>query len=259
MNYNEIIDRVANNLGKSTKSSVFLSIAKKDIYDAITKFYRKTEPIKDTSEDAITVDAQELSLSSDFFMPLEVIFNDGEGLRYPSKELEYEEYLRWNPNTEVETTSFTELVTSATPQASIYTQENADFDGLVGYVFSDTNPQKLLWKPAINGTVYIYYSTYPTIDLSDLTASPDIYRVFHNLIVDEVTIRQLVRRLGEPKSDVELYGINSQLKHYRQERDEALNDLSGFVNVNAETPSIVPFNFLNAAEMYIHNSNDAWY
>lgn len=256
MDYAQIISRVQDNVGREGNRAVGLSdIYKNDIYDALLKIYRITEPIKAEISTDITADAQELELPDDFFVPLEVIFNSSDNQRFPSKELEYEEYMRWNPTIELVTTSFSEIVTSASPQAGLYTQENIDFDGLVGFTFSDTNPQKLLWKPAIDGSVILYYVTYPEIEITDLAGLPDIHKVFHELIVLEVTIKQLVRKLDTITEEVKLYGLNGKIKHFKEERTEMLSNLAGFVNRNTSTPIMTPFDFLSDYSMLVRNSN----
>lgn len=313
MTYADIVSRIANNIGLPSQSSVFLSITKKDIYDAISKIYRKVEPIKATYEltissdetvltsgtlvtgrrytitsyqtgddftnvgaasnaddveftatgttpttwtnsSEITPSVQEITLPDDFFVPLEVLFYNSDGLRYPSKELQYEEYMRWNPDIEAESESFGQFDVTSTPAPFLYTRENFDFDGLVGYTFSDSNPQKLLWKPAIGGSLKIYYSNYSTSAIS-LTSSPDFHAIFHELIVVEVTIRQLIRKLSTLSDTVQSFGLQAEIKHYKDERTELLSNLSGYVNRNVETPTIAPFDFMNDPNMIIFNDN----
>lgn len=251
MTYQDIIDRVIDNLGKPEQSSVFLSIIKKDIYDVLLKLYRKAEPIKAEQDATITDASQEVAVASDFFLPLEVLFYDSDGLRFPTKELQYEEYLRWDPDVEASTTSFSELVTGASPASMIYTKENFDLDGLVGYVFIDESAVKLKWKPAINGSLKIYYVTYPTSVISTLTSSPAFHKIFHELIVLEVTIKHIVRRLGKVSNEIELYGLQQQLSHYKRERDETLSNFAGFVNRNVSAPVVEMFDFLNDYGMTI--------
>lgn len=256
MNYAQIMSRIYDNVGRkdNNRPTGLTDTMRNDIFDSLNKIYRRTEPIKEENSGIIiTSESQELEMPSGFFLPIEVIFNSTDSQRYPSKELEYEEFMRWNPETEFITTSFTELVTTATPQASIITQENLDYDGLVGYTFTDTKPQKLVWKPAINGTISIYHSVHPILPI-ELDEAPDIHDVFHELIVLEVTIKNLTRKLDMVESEIQLYGLNQKIKHYKEERMEMLNNLSGFVNKNAETPRIIPFDFLSDYSMLVRNS-----
>lgn len=251
MTYNDIINRVADNVGIENQSARFRTIAKQDIYDALLKVYRKTEPIKAEKVTTITTAAQEITVETDFFIPLEVVFKDSDGLTFASKELTLEEFLRWNPDVEVETESFNELITSATPQSLSYTQENYDLDGLVGFVFADESSIKLKWKPAIAGTVTVLYATFPTSLVTVLTDSPSIHKAYHDLLVSEVTLKHLVRRLSGANNEIQLAGINSQISFFRKERDETLSNFNGFVNRTVSTPLMEPFDFLNSPDMLI--------
>ncbi|MHB9147705.1 MAG: hypothetical protein ACYC2U_04725 [Candidatus Amoebophilus sp.] len=199
----------------------------------------------------LTVDCQNITLPSDFFLPLEVVFSNSESQRFPVRELQYEEYLRWNPNIVVETSSFTDLVTNAVPVPMAMTEENAMLDGLIGYVFSDTNPIRLKWKPAIDGVVQIFYAVYPTSAISDLTASPDIHTIYQDLIVLGVTIQQLTRRLTSPKDQIELFGLQTAIKRFGEDYQETLKNFGGYVNTNTSAPIIQPFDFMNDYDMFI--------
>ena len=253
MTYNAIIDRVLTNIGRE-KSATFLETVKKDIFDIITKIYRKTEPIRQENSTTITITtaSQEVAVPSDFFVPLEVLFYDSDGLHFPCKELEYEEYLRWNPDTQQITTSFNELVTSATPISQAYTQENFDLDGLIGYTFSNALAQKLLWKPAVNGTIKLFYSALPSA-ITALTGEAQLNVAFHELIVLGVTIKQLVRRLKDTSDQMKLIGLQTEIKYYQTEWNETLSNFNGFVNRNTSTPVITPFDFLNDSSMLLQD------
>lgn len=250
MTYAEIIRRVlANTSNLGTKEPSYLETMKDDIADEINALYRKAEPIKQELETdiAITTESQESDMPEDLFIPREVLFYNSEGHRFAAKELQYEEYMRWNPSAEGETTSFAELVDiSLTPVAEVYTQENADFDGLVGYTFTDSYPQKLLWKPAITGSAKVFYSVaYDFTALTDLTESPVFNRVYHDLIVIGATIRRLTRILTTITDQIQLFAVQTALKHYKEQRTELLKDFIGFVNTNVSTPAVEPWDFLN--------------
>lgn len=251
MTYADIQDRVLSNIGRE-KNATFLETVKKDIFDVIIKIYRKTEPIKkeNTTTITITTASQEVTVPSDFFVPNEVLFFDADGLRFPAKELQYEEYMRWNPEVDAVTTSFNELITPATPAGILYTQENADLDGIVGFTFSDTNPQKLLWKPAVGGTVKLYYSALAP-EFTDQTESPEISIAFHELIVLGVTIRQLIRKLKEISDQIRLIGLQTEIRHYKEEWAETLSNFYGYTNRNTSSPRIEAFDFLNDSSMLL--------
>jgi len=252
--YSDVIDRIFTNTGsKGNRDATLVETTKKDIYDSIIKIYRKAEPIKKENPTTITITtvAQIATLPTDFFLPREVLFYATDGQRYDSRELEYEEYMRWNPDSEVLTTSFSELLTPVTPAELTYTKENFDYDGLVGYSFTDSDPQTLVWKPAINGTIKIYYSSFPADVELVLTESPAMHKVFHELIVLDVTIKQLVRKLGETIDQIKLFALQNSINYYKAERADMLKDFLVYVNTNTSTPIIEPFDFLNDPEMML--------
>ena len=248
--YQGIVNAIADNVGERDQSSLWLRIVKDDIFTEMCKIYRKVKPIKVPFEDTLKSTFQELAMPDDFFLPLEVIFFDTDGNRYPCKELQNEEFIRWNPNVTLATTSFNDIITDASPQPLYYTQENVDFDGLIGYSFFDTNPITLKWKPSINGSYQMLYSTYPEV-ISSLTNSPDVHTVFQDLIVLGVTIQHLIRRLSGVKDQNEFMGTQAALNRYSDDYKETMNDFNGYVNSNISTPIISPFDFLNSPDMLI--------
>jgi hypothetical protein len=252
-NYADIINRIADNLGKDNQSAVFTSIVKNDIVDALNKIYRKGEPVKKvvefniTSADPVPEGSYnyEIVMPTDFFIPREVLFVTNQEQHFPVKELTYEEFLRWSPSV-IESGSFNDLVETlnpATPVPLLMTKENFDLDGYVGFTFSDTFPQKLLWKPSINGKVKIYYSAY--IDDFDIEDNTHIHDLFLSLIVIDVTLKYKIRQLSSPESDLNLYGLNRQISEYKEQYKEVLKDFLVYVNTNVSTTLIEPFELLN--------------
>jgi hypothetical protein len=308
MTYADIMDRIYTNVGSkgiAHREPTLVETTKKDIYDSISKIYRKSQPIKDNIINTIYADdtaitsglltigriykintfvtgdnfmnagailnatgeeflatattptvwtngselqpiPNKLYLPSNFFIPLEVIFKNSDGIPFARTELQYEEYLRWNTESESVSSSFNDLISSpVTPLLIPITKENQDYDGLIGYTFTDSNPQTLIWKPAISGTVQIGYSTFFDTVITDanLSSSPDIHKSFSELIVLEVTIKQLIRKISETTDQVKLIALQSSVGHYKNERTELLKDFIGYVNTNTSTPVIEPFSF----------------
>lgn len=254
-NYTEIINRIADNLGRDNQSAIFSSIVKNDIVDSLSKIYRKTEPIKAVAEYNLAIESEEgyyseeISMPDDFFVPLEVVFISSDGRRYPTKEIEEEEFLRWKPTVLSTTSSFSEIVTSTTPIPMMGTKENFDLDGIIGYTFSDTIPQKLLWKPPVEGKVQIFYSSF--VDEFGIADDLHIHKLFISLIVLDVTIKFLVRQLSKATTEIQLFGLRSQINEYKTEYTETLSNFAGYVNRNVSTPLIEPFDFQNDINMTI--------
>ena len=257
MTYNEMVRRIGHNLGFVSLNSAFISIAKKDIFDVVTMIMRKAEIPKilfsdviDDDEDDATNPTSSITLPTDFYIPVEVMFFASSGNRFPEIEMTRETYERWNPNVNLTTESFASIVTSATPQELIWTTENFDFDGYIGYLFTDTQPQTLIWKPAVNGTVKIYYAVFPLTMFTDLTTTPEIHQAFHSTIVDAVTLKMLVRRLTDKTlTEIQFVGIRSSIKEYKESFKESLADFTGYSKKTAETPIMEAFAFLNDPAM----------
>ena len=196
---------------------------------------------------------EEVSMPSDFYLPIEVIFFATSGNRYGEIEMTRETYERWNPNVNVVTSSFNDLVTGASPQELIWTQENFDFDGYVGYCITDTEPRKIIWKPAVNGTLKVYYTNF----LSPITAAqydtmPGIHQVFNELIIDSVTVKMLTRKYRTIKNDqVALEALRSELSEYKTKVKDGNADFIGYSQKTAQTSRVEGFDFLNDSEMWL--------
>lgn len=261
MTYEQIIRRIADNLGVSATNGVFRATARRDIYDVLQLIIRKSEFPKKLYEVTI-VDAEdslgpptpfeEADMPSDFYLPIEVIFFATSGNRFGEIEMTRETYERWNPNVEVTTSSFNDLVTGASPQELIWTTENFDYDGYIGYCFTDTQPRKILWKPAVNGTLKIYYTNF----LSPFTAkqydeTPGMHSVFNELIIDSVTVKMLIRKYRITTDQVALDALRSELSEYKAKVKEGNADFVGYTQKTAQTSKVEGFDFLNDSEMWL--------
>lgn len=261
MTYEDIIRRIADNLGLSATNGVFRATARRDIYDVLQLIVRKSEfpkklyeiTIADAENDNDPVTPwEEADMPSDFYLPIEVIFFASSGNRFGEIEITRETYEKWIPDTSVTTDSFNELITAATPQELIWTQENFDYDGYIGYVFTDTQPRKILWKPPVNGTLKVYYTNdFTQFAASEYANSPGIHRVFQELIVDSVTVKMLTRKYRMVKTEVELVALRSELSEYKAKVVSGQSDFVGYTQKSAETDRVEPFNFLNDSTMLL--------
>ena len=262
MTYEDIIRRIADNLGLSPTNGIFRAVARRDIYDVLQLIVRKSEFPRKLYEVTIAnaessseppIPFEEADMPSDFYLPIEVMFFASNGNRFGEIELTRETYEKWIPDVAVTTDSFNELVTGASPQELIWTQENFDYDGYIGYVFTATHPRKILWKPPVNGTLRIYY----TNDLTQFTAeqygnTPGIHKVFQELVVDSVTVKQLTRKYRTIKGDqVALEALRSELSEYKTKVRDGSADFIGYSQKDAETDRVEGFNFLNDPSMLI--------
>lgn len=195
-----------------------------------------------------------LSMPSDFYIPLEVKILTSSGNIYASKEMSYEDYMNWNPNTDFLSTSFSEAASATDPVEYYFTDENDKYDGNVGYCFPVllvNNLRTMVWKPDVNCTIQIYYVAITQSTVSTLTNSPSVHFAFHELIVLSVTLKWLKRRMLKSKTEVELFACKSLIQSYEEQYKEMLNDYAGYVETTAYAQTAEIFNFLNDRDMLI--------
>lgn len=253
MTYADIKKRIVTELGIEEVTPHTKAMIANDIYDIVLKIFRKAEPLKAEAEQTITSTDDYYELPTDFYSPLQVLFLDADGNRYYSREITYDEYLRWTPNVDLTIESFDELVTDATPEVMTYTTENFDNDGYVGFSFPDilySGKRRIVWKPGIDGTLKIYYLRLPT-EIAAITDSPEINVAFWDLIVHGVVMRALRRKFKTAKNEVELWGLQKEYGEHKTEFEKGIAEFAGFVNKTSETYRVEPFDFLNDYTMLI--------
>jgi len=251
MTYKEIMYRAGLNVGIDSLSQADISVMKRYIFDIVTELLRKTDTIKSVYELDITTDDEDAQLPTDFYAPLDVVVTASDNSYFNMVEISYEDYLKWNPNIVTGTTSFAELVTDATPDQLYWTRQNEDFDGKVGYFFTDTFPIILKWKPAIAGAMQIYYSSVPASEITTLTGSPTLHAAFHEAVVLGVTIKWLRALIIRSQNQERTFTVSTALRVFEKEYDKILGDLGGFTNRTTTTHRVEQFDFLNDAEMLL--------
>lgn len=271
MTYKDILVRVANNLGLPSLTSAFLSVAKKDIYDVLCALIQEHEFATTEKTITITTSVTSVDLYSsmpDFFSPLELVFLDSDNNRLYTKEILPETFLKWNPNVDLTVESFNELVTDATPSAILFSAENEQLDGYVGYTFTDDVAPLLKWKPAIDGSIQMIYVRAPLLTAegygfnygfnygsSDLLGLiPPMNPAFHTLIVEGVTLKFLYRRLLDKQlTDIQLNGINTSIRLHQKEYQKQSDNYGAFIKKTAtfEAKEIEFFDFLNDRSMLL--------
>lgn len=261
MDYRTIIQQISLNLGVDNPSTREIDVVKRDVYAVLMFLMRKSAPIQKTHNVAsLTTSDESTFLPSDFYLADQVIIYASSGNRYFSKELEHEEYLRWQPNPELTVESFNELVTDATPQEIFYTKENFDYDGYVGWTIPDemvdnsgTLVYQMIWKPTFTGSMDVLYKSIDGIGLSDvaLTITPEIRRAFHDTLVSGGTTKALQRKIMHAKSEIELASMQLSYRLYKDDYDNGVAELAGVTNASSETPRIEPFEYLNDWDMMI--------
>lgn len=263
MTYKDILTRVANNLALPSITSAFLSIAKKDIFDVLCVLIQEHEFITTEINIPITTSITSIDLSTyaDFFSPLELVFLDSDGNRLYTKEVLPETFLKWNPSAEYSTESFNELVTDAMPTTILYSAENEQLDGYVGYTFTDDFVAQLRWKPAINGSIQMIYVRMPILSdvgygfnygfnygSNDLLGfTPPLNPAFHTIIVESITVKMLYRMLLDEKlTEIRLIAIRSLIKEHQAQLKSQSDTFAAFVKKTAtfEAKEIEFFDFL---------------
>lgn len=251
MNHRDIVLDVLNNLGQSPNAKALSSI-KRDLWYLTNRIFRQSKGIKDTLTKTITTSMTELLMPDNFFVAEEVQFFTPSNNKFYSQEVAYEKFMKWNPSTETTIESFNELVKSAdAPQEILTSPEDIELDGKVGYVFQDEiDMSKLLWKPAINGTLKIYHCVTPFEDI-DLDATPHMHFSFYDMLINGCTARGLLRLIKNAKNEVELVGLQASHKQYREDFRDDLSEYAGYVEKRSSTPVMQGFDFLNDGDMAI--------
>lgn len=244
IDYNDIVRSVSVNLGVDSPNNKQVSIIKRDIYMTLLKVMRKSTPVKREHEEDINTHMQELYLPEDFFTAYEVIFNSESGNRYLSREVEMEKYHRWNPNPETLNSNFEDYALASNPTEYFWTTENVDLDGRIGYYFTDEEDiSKLIWKPAINGSVKVLYSAITEQQFEDVDSTPDLHYSFRELLIIGSTIQGLLRKPS--KTEIEMNEKVLSIRMYKDEFNEMLKEFAGYINRRTNSPIVSPFDFMN--------------
>lgn len=191
------------------------------------------------NEDDFTQD-----MPDDFYIPLEVNF-DAPDKRYASKEMTREQYVNWNPNRALAEDA-DDLYEWDTVHTTNLTEENIDYDNLIGYFFQQLGATaQLIWKPKFSGTITISYAYLPSITAADGTAI-DINRRFADLMIWGATIKGLVRKLTSDNiNEAKLAGIQISLRKYESDFNRLLHEFTNFMHKRTEAARILPFSILN--------------
>jgi len=254
MTYQEIIRRTAANLSLTSISSAFIATAKRDMYDVVNAITAKVRFLKAVNSEDITDASGDLVLEDDFFLPVEVVFFNESDHQYISVEMQRESFEKWTPNVALITESFNSLVTSATPDVYVWTKENEDFDGKIGYLFTETSPRALKWKPLVNGSVKIIYATYDETAIATLSNSPEMHKVYQELIVLGMTLKLLTRMLlAEDLTEIRLVAIRSSIKSYKEDYKDKMGDFTAYSDKKStfEVQRMEGFDFLNDRNMLL--------
>lgn len=196
------------------------------------------------SDFSYTEDLFVQAMPSDFYIPMEVIFNSPDE-RYASKEMTREQYVRWNPNRSAQEDA-DGLYEWDDINTTNLTEENIDYDNLLGFYFQQVgSTANLVWKPKFTGTITVVYAYLPTITAADGT-TVDINRRFADLMIWGATIKALVRMLTmKDITEVRLAGIQIALQKYNADFNRLLNEFTNFMNKRSEPARILPFGILN--------------
>lgn len=244
IDYNDIVRSVALNIGIESPNNKHISIIKRDIYMSLLKIMRKGSPIKRVITEDITSSKSLFMLPEDFFTAFEVIFYSENGNKYESKEIEIEQFERWNPNPEISQSNFEEVALNQNPSENFWNEDNVELDGYIGYYFTDEEDvSRLVWKPGINGSVKIIYSSITDEQPESIESAPDLHYSFRELLILGPTIQGLLRKPS--KGEIEYNEKLLSIRMYQDEFKQMLKEFVGYINRRTETPRIDSFDFLN--------------
>lgn len=254
MTYQHIIDRVIENISSdkdltaNQKDAVIVKKVKHLLNDTVSELVVKTQYSKNEATLTIAETDTYKALPIDFFMGLGVIFKNEEGVILDSVEIVYEEYLKWNPTTDLSETSFSDIAEGNINTIPI-TEENVRYDGRLGYTF-DYDAMQIKFKPTFTGTILLYYVKDFPID-ADANASPNIHNAFSEALVIGTTIRYLTSRMANMSQDIGFYGLTTALKTYQTRYNDIKAEILDWVNRTIEVQKVRPFNFINDDTMLI--------
>lgn len=186
-----------------------------------------------------------LELPSYVYVPFDAHFkvsiaNSGAG--YLNKEMTEEQYNRWVPYGGIKNPPEGEVyILDEGPQATVYTLDNLEFDGRIGYFFYVYEEKMyLMFKPAVDGAVTIRFSYIPTIDTTESTAMP-IHTAFANGIIAGTSYRQLQKMLLQAQSELEVAKIQTLQGQYMNSYKSSVKVFSGFNRKKTKVASIKMF------------------
>lgn len=201
-------------------------------------------------------DKSYISFPDDYFLLKTARFFNQDNERVFSKEAPTEQtFGDYEPASIQENSdSFRAVVDGTVPFTTGITEENILYDGVVLYTLQDTTPPTFNYKPRINGYLEWMYLAIPDINFSDMSANPDVFYAFLDLLVTGATIRATKVMLRSPDnkySDVQLQAIVVTLRMDVDDYKNKLKNYAGYVKQTTEVHAVRAHNFLNDISMDI--------
>lgn len=197
-----------------------------------------------------------LSFPDDYFLLRKASFFNEESVRLASKELPTEEeFIGYDPAPIQENSdSFRDVVNGTSPFTTPITEENIRYDGIVAYTIQDTMPPTFNFKPRFNGYLEWLYLAIPDVTFSNMSANPEMFYAFIDLLVTGATIRMTKVMMRNPDLKMTEAQINALVVTLRMDTDEYKNKMknyAGYIKKTTDVHAVRGFNFLNDLSMDI--------
>jgi hypothetical protein len=230
MKYNDIVKRVAVNLGIDSPSASHEAVIRDDISFTMKRILRMNETLRKHRTYQVQANDSKLVMPEDTFLPHEVSFVSSTNGLLSKSELTNEEF-----------------------------EKLKDLDGDAGMLYYSFYPKEgdlleLQYSPAFIGRIKVFYSYVPVEELNRYSHNPKIKTAFTDLLVFGGTIQGLIRKqanLPADATEIQYVGIRSSLKKYEDMYSKAFSDYGVLSKPRAESAIILPDGLLNDTDMIV--------
>jgi len=238
MNYQEVRDRVNDNVGIESQSSKLFSQINFDIVSELKLVHRLSEtPTKTFSFDILSSDTSpiEQDMPTDFFLPLGVKAESKEdGNKVATVEMPKERFFRWKPISLLPAGGAIQDIMPSEPKQVYQTSENFDYDYQFGwYMEFQEGVWKLFGKKPFDGTIDVLYAYVPAMDIGD-TDTVNVIPYYEDVIVDGATIRAITRLITRAKTEIEILAFKTSLSGYITRYKKGMADIAGALHKTSE-------------------------
>jgi len=256
MNYRDIISNICSKIGVDVPTPMELSWIKNEIILVTNDIFGLSESHKDTVSFVTSLSMIYADLPPDFYLPQEVYFYNTNRGRIQSKEIPYEQYLRWNPilTPKASTSFISDGVIDSTfgLNAANGFYDNLELSGVIGYsFFIEYDTHKLVWKPPFEGYIDLLYIKIPELFRVLLNDSPLLHKRFYKVISDGVALNWMKKELVLADTQEKLYRINGLIRIYTNDYIQGKSEIIVYANKISSTMQISPWDFLSDPSMIL--------
>ena len=251
--YRDIAEEIAINIKAEREMERKLPQIIEAISYAEEKLIGKSRAVK--FFERLTIDSAHAKffLPSDFSTGNKIIITDRSLSRYRTKELEFESLADYDSSPISQSLQSSDLAVNPdlVQNTSAQTEQDAMYSGFVLYaMYKTANGWELAIKPPMDGYVFIYYASQPSVPTDIELRGPDVMRRFFHAIVSGATY-YLLRRVSitlaaeDANKSVVMLRIASE---YNNDFLSDIKDLTALTEDRIEPPIMKPFNMYGSPE-----------